>query len=320
MMTVAEIKPATRRLSQGSPTRLTTTQSILERVAAGDTAAVSECLDRYGDLVWSLARRYLRNATDAEDAVQDIFIDIWGSSARYDRNIASEVAFISTIARRRLIDKIRAAGRRPLMDSLDDDEGAPIDPGVPATVEDDTEVTIVERVLAEMDPEHQKVLSMSLYEGYSHSEIAERLSLPLGTVKTRVRRGLIHIRAQLKIHDDRRPCGGVARMNANSMRDMDRLAELLADEASAALDASDAPELKGLLERNPGMRRDELMQAAALTQVAFLRRAQRSVTRMPPASRNAWPARAKQWPFAGGLSRPPCAQSRQVPRIPARPR
>ena len=199
MMTVAEIKPATRRLSQGSPTRLTTTQSILERVAAGDTAAVSECLDRYGDLVWSLARRYLRNATDAEDAVQDIFIDIWGSSARYDRNIASEVAFISTIARRRLIDKIRAAERRPLMDSLDDDEGAPIDPGVPATVEDDTEVTIVERVLAEMDPEHQKVLSMSLYEGYSHSEIAERLSLPLGTVKTRVRRGLIHIREQLNI-------------------------------------------------------------------------------------------------------------------------
>lgn len=199
MMTVAESKPATRLLIQGSTTRLTPTQSILERVAAGDSAAVSECLDRYGDLVWSLARRYLRNAADAEDAVQDIFIDIWGSSARYDRNIASEVAFISTIARRRLIDKIRAAERRPLMDSLDDDEGAPIDPGVPATVEDDTEVTIVERVLAEMDPEHQKVLSMSLYEGYSHSEIAERLSLPLGTVKTRVRRGLIHIREQLNI-------------------------------------------------------------------------------------------------------------------------
>ena len=199
MMTVVESKRVTRRFSQGSTTRLTPTQSILERVAAGDSAAVSECLDRYGDLVWSLARRYLRNASDAEDAVQDIFIDIWGSSARYDRNIASEVAFISTIARRRLIDKIRAAERRPLMDSLDDDEGAPIDPGIPATAEDDTEVTIVERVLAEMDPEHQKVLSMSLYEGYSHSEIAERLSLPLGTVKTRVRRGLIHIRAQLKI-------------------------------------------------------------------------------------------------------------------------
>ena len=175
------------------------TKSILERVGAGDTSAVNECMERYGDLVWSLGRRYLRNAADAEDAVQDIFIDIWRSAGRYDHNIASEVAFISTIARRRLIDKIRQAGRRPLTDSLDDDEGTPIDPGVPATVEDDTEVTIVERVLAEMDPEHQKVLAMSIYEGYSHSEIAELLSLPLGTVKTRVRRGLIHIRQQLQI-------------------------------------------------------------------------------------------------------------------------
>ncbi len=198
-MTVVATTPATRRLRRGPSTVLSTTSSILERVAAGDSAAVSECLDRYGDLVWSLARRYLRNATDAEDAVQDIFIDIWGSAARYDRNIASEVAFISTIARRRLIDKIRQFERRPLMDSLDDEEGAPIDPGIPATAEEDTEVTIVERVLAEMDPEHQKVLAMSLYEGYSHSEIAERLSLPLGTVKTRVRRGLIHIREQLNI-------------------------------------------------------------------------------------------------------------------------
>ena len=182
----------------GETARLST-ESILERVAAGDTSAVGECMERYGDLVWSLARRYLRNAADAEDAVQDIFIDIWRSASRYDRYIASEVAFISTIARRRLIDKIRQAGRRPLMDSLDDEEGAPIDPGVPATVEDDTEVTIVERVLAELDPEHQKVLAMSIYEGYSHSEIAELLSLPLGTVKTRVRRGLIHIRQRLQI-------------------------------------------------------------------------------------------------------------------------
>ena len=198
-MGAVALRPVNRRLSQSDTTRLTTSHSILERIAAGDAAAVNDCLDRYGDLVWSLARRYLRNAADAEDAVQDIFIDIWNSSARYDRNIASEVAFISTIARRRLIDKIRQTERRPQMDSLDDDEGAPIDPGIPATSEEDTEITIVERVLAKMDPEHQKVLSMSLYEGYSHSEIAELLSLPLGTVKTRVRRGLIHIREKLNI-------------------------------------------------------------------------------------------------------------------------
>lgn len=178
------------------------TKSILERVAAGDRAAVNECLDRYGNLVWSLARRYLHNAADAEDAVQDIFIDLWGSAGRYDPGIASEVAFISTIARRRLIDRIRQTGRRPITDSLDDEEGAPIDPGVPATAEEDAEVAVVRRVLETMEPEHQRILSMSLYEGYSHSEIAERLSLPLGTVKTRVRRGLIHIREQLGVSTD----------------------------------------------------------------------------------------------------------------------
>lgn len=71
-------------------------------------------------------------------------------------------------------------------------------------------------------------------------------------------------------------------MNASNAHDMARLAELLADEASAALDPGDAPELRGLLDRSPGVRHDELMQAAALAQVAFLRRAQRSATRMPP--------------------------------------
>lgn len=71
-------------------------------------------------------------------------------------------------------------------------------------------------------------------------------------------------------------------MNAGNTHDMVRLTELLADEASAALDPGDAPELRGLLNRSPGVRRDELMQAAALAQVAFLRRAQRSASRMPP--------------------------------------
>ncbi len=131
--------------------------------------------------------------------MQDVFIEIWRSCARFDPGIASETTFISTIARRRFIDRLRQTSRIPAMDSLDDEEGAPADPGVAATVEDDTEVAIVARVLADMDPEHRKILGMSLYEGYSHSEIAAQLDMPLGTVKTRVRRGLIHIREQLQI-------------------------------------------------------------------------------------------------------------------------
>lgn len=182
---------------------VTTQKTILERIAAGDQAAVQECIDAYGDLIWSLARRFLRNDADAEDAVQDIFIDLWGSSGRYDRNVASEVAFVSTIARRRLIDRLRSFKRKPGMDSLDDEEASDaMQPAVLAPNEEESDVAVVERVLATMEPEHREILSLSLYEGYSHSEIAERLSLPLGTVKTRVRRGLIYIRDQLNITPD----------------------------------------------------------------------------------------------------------------------
>jgi RNA polymerase sigma-70 factor (ECF subfamily) len=180
--------------------QLTDQQSILERVAAGDQGAVKDCIRVYGNLIWSLARRFLRNDADAEDAVQDIFIDLWGSSARFDRKVASEVAFVSTIARRRLIDRLRQSQRRPGMDSLDDEEfGESHQPVVLALLEEEADVAVVERVLQGMEPEHREILSLSLYEGYSHSEIADRLKIPLGTVKTRVRRGLIHVREQLNI-------------------------------------------------------------------------------------------------------------------------
>jgi RNA polymerase sigma-70 factor (ECF subfamily) len=175
-------------------------ESILERIARGDPAAVQDCIRTYGDLIWSLARRYLRWDADAEDAVQDIFIDLWNSAARFDRRVATEVAFVATIARRRLIDRVRQRGRRPGMDSLDDDEASEaIQPAVLPQMEEESDVAVVARVLEAMAPEHREILTLALYQGYSHSEIAEKLDIPLGTVKTRVRRGLIHIREQLGI-------------------------------------------------------------------------------------------------------------------------
>ncbi len=173
--------------------------SILQRVAAGDAAAVKDCQDRYGGLVWSLARRYLSNAADAEDAVQDIFIDVWSSAGRFRPDIASEATFISTIARRRLIDRLRHFGRRPVTDSIDADETGYLEPSVASELTDSAEVQQVVRVLNDMQPDHRLILSMSLWEGYSHSEIANHLDMPIGTVKTRIRRGLIHIREQLRL-------------------------------------------------------------------------------------------------------------------------
>lgn len=179
-----------------------TDQSILERISGGDKAAVKDCLDAYGALVWSLARRFLGNVADAEDAVQDIFIAIWSAAGQYDASIASEITFISTIARRRLIDRLRKTGRRPATESLDSEDSAQPQPAVASRLEESAEVAKVARVLESMPPDNREILAMSLYEGYSHSEIAGHMELPLGTVKTRVRRGLIQIREQLQLTDE----------------------------------------------------------------------------------------------------------------------
>ena len=97
------------------------TPCTLQRVGNGDRSAIAECLQYYGGLVWSIARRLSPNKEDAEDAVQDIFFDLWRNAGRFDPEQGSEKVFITMIARRRLIDRLRAHERRALVESLPDD-------------------------------------------------------------------------------------------------------------------------------------------------------------------------------------------------------
>ena len=172
------------------------TQAILQRIATGDTAAVQDCLDKYGGLVWSIARKMLRNTDEAEDAVQEIFVDIWKNAERFDESKSSETTFIAMIARRRLIDKIRYATRRISADSLDD---VLLEPFTRADKE--MQVSIEAKQAAEamrsLRPEQQQVLRLSIIQGMSHQEISDATGMPLGTVKTHARRGLLQVRENL---------------------------------------------------------------------------------------------------------------------------
>jgi RNA polymerase sigma-70 factor, ECF subfamily len=165
---------------------------LLMRVAAGDGEAVRECIARYGNLVWSLARRF--EPSEAEDAVQEIFLDLWKSAARFDAQIASEPAFVTVIARRRLIDRRRSRGRRPSIDPAAE---------LPTVVDQgngpDTcaEANQAARALATLRPEQRQVLMLATCHGLSHGEIASETGMPLGTVKAHARRGLLSIRAAL---------------------------------------------------------------------------------------------------------------------------
>lgn len=169
----------------------------MARVAAGDPVAMEDCLTRYGGLVWSLARRFSPTNADAEDAVQEVFIEVWRHAERYDESIASEPTFIAMIARRRLIDRQRRRDRQPQTTAWDETtlpESAR-DPAEWLQVCDDA--NRAREKMRELSDEQQRVLKLALEGGCSQSEIAERLKLPLGTVKTHARRGLIRLRELL---------------------------------------------------------------------------------------------------------------------------
>jgi RNA polymerase sigma-70 factor (ECF subfamily) len=135
----------------------------------------------------------LQNSDDAEDAVQEIFVDVWKNAERFDESKASETTFIAMIARRRLIDKIRYSTRRISADSLDD---VLLEPFTRAdkTLELSMEAEQAAEAMRSLRPEQQQVLRLSIVQGMSHQEISEATGMPLGTVKTHARRGLLQVR------------------------------------------------------------------------------------------------------------------------------
>jgi RNA polymerase sigma-70 factor (ECF subfamily) len=185
---------------------MSTTPTLLERIANGDRAAVDLCIKQYSGLVWSLARRYIANEADAEEAVQDVFMELWSQAARFDAAKASEPTWISLIARRRLIDRLRREQRQPKSEPLADVEQLLTRDGR-AAIEASAETRRVMEVIDAMNPEQRQVIRMSAWLGMSHAAIAERTDLPLGTVKSHLRRGLTRIREQLGI-DTATPNGG----------------------------------------------------------------------------------------------------------------
>ncbi len=169
------------------------TDTLLQRIAGGDHDAVAACIDVYSGLVWSLARRFLQNEADAEDAVQEIFLELWEKAARFDPSIASEVTFVSMIARRRLIDRRRKLASEPFTDSLDEVEHCLCD-DARRVLENNAELARVVDVIKTMKPEQQEVLNMASWLGMSHAAIAAQTGIPLGTVKSYVTRGLLKVR------------------------------------------------------------------------------------------------------------------------------
>jgi len=170
--------------------------SILQRVAAGEERAVSDCIDEYGGVIWGLANRYLAGkSSEAEDAVQEIFVELWTSAHRFDPMKGSEAAFVATIARRRLTDRRRRMAARPAINAeLSDFVARPTSAseGMPE------ESALLAEEFDRLPEEERKLLWFSVGRGLSHREIGVATDQPIGTVKTKLRRAVMRLQSGIQ--------------------------------------------------------------------------------------------------------------------------
>jgi RNA polymerase sigma-70 factor (ECF subfamily) len=149
--------------------------------------------DRYSQIVYSVALRVLADTGSAEDVMQEIFMQLWRNPQSFDGNRGSLGAWLAVIARHRAIDQLRK--RKPETDIED------ITVSVDTNLESETDRNIflakVRELLATMPGDQRKAMEMAFFEGLTHSEVAAKLGEPLGTVKTRIRTGLIAMRKAL---------------------------------------------------------------------------------------------------------------------------
>jgi RNA polymerase sigma-70 factor, ECF subfamily len=175
-------------------------ERLLRRSAAGDEVAFAQLYDAGAARVYGLVRRVVRDPAQSEEVAQEVFLDIWRQSARFDPSRGSALSWMLTIAHRRAVDRVRSAEASR---HRDDNYGT----SNQDVTHDSTSEAVVERLDAERvhralstltDPQRQ-ALELAYLSGYTHTEVATMLDLPLGTAKTRIRDGLIRLRDTLGV-------------------------------------------------------------------------------------------------------------------------
>jgi RNA polymerase sigma-70 factor, ECF subfamily len=170
---------------------------LIRRMAAKDAQALDAFYERYKRPAFSLVYRIIRNCEDAEDVLVDVFWQAWQQANRYDASRGKPLAWLLTIARTRAIDAVRSHASRRTENLEDRAETPAPKPETDPFVQADTREAVQEALRTL--PEQQLLpLEMAYYQGMSHTEIASDLGQPLGTIKDRIRNGMMHLRKRLK--------------------------------------------------------------------------------------------------------------------------
>jgi RNA polymerase sigma-70 factor (ECF subfamily) len=167
---------------------------LMSRVAQGDEQAFLMLYDRHAARVHALTLRILNDSMLAEEATQDAFLKLWSRARLFLNERGSLLLWLLTIARRTALDRVRLEGRRPVLsDSNDPDDLWQVIPDLDSMPEE-ARWRSLHFAVQSLDPDHRQVIELSYYQGFSQSEIAEVLGWPLGTVKTRMRSAMDHLR------------------------------------------------------------------------------------------------------------------------------
>lgn len=174
--------------------------ALIRSLASGDQSAMTTLYDSTSRLIYGLVLRILNEASTAEEVLLDVYTQVWRQASHYDATRGAPLAWLTTIARSRAIDRLRSGShernfKQPL-------ESAAMTAAGTASAEDFTVASEMQKFVREaldtLPPEQREVIELAYYGGLSHSEIAVRLGQPLGTIKTRTRLGMMKLREALK--------------------------------------------------------------------------------------------------------------------------
>jgi len=179
---------------------------LMAAINRGESAALERLYERHGPAVFAICLRILRDRAEAEEVLEEVFWEIWARRERYDAERSVPFTYLMTLARSRALDRLRFRRRRAgvwlELGSLDQSAGNGANPFEDASAMQRR--IAIDRALEELPLPHRRAVEMNFFEGLSHREISERLGDPLGTVKTRIRQGLLTLRKALRSLDERR--------------------------------------------------------------------------------------------------------------------
>ncbi|WP_371131079.1 ECF RNA polymerase sigma factor SigK [Arthrobacter sp. SDTb3-6] len=177
-----------------------THEDLIRLVALGDEAAFEELYDAVSARVFGLVRRVVRDPAQSQEVTQEVFVDVWQQAARFDADRGRAMSWILVIAHRRAVDRVRASQastERDLREGIRDYQESSAD--VAETVEASLEAERVRAALETLTQPQQEAIRLAYYGGHTHQEVAQLLKIPVGTVKTRIRDGMIRLRDRMGV-------------------------------------------------------------------------------------------------------------------------